>query len=216
MPAVATAANGPADVPAADVNSASPPHTALGDSPVRSFSEKKDRSPGEAPGAPPPSMDYSRVLGALAAVLGLIFLLRWCSRFFFPTMAGRRATRAVEVLARAPISPKQQIMLIRVGRRVLVVGDSGVQMNSLCEVSDPDEVAALVGQLQDERLAPAARAFGSMFGRSRRPFESADESGLGGALIDEPDETQTVASARDEISGLRDRVRLLAQQFKGT
>jgi flagellar biogenesis protein FliO len=161
-------------------------------------------------------MDYSRVLGALAAVLGLIFLLRWCSRFLFTTAVGRRASRAVEVLARAPVSPKQQIMLIRVGRRVIVVGDSGAQMNSLCEVSDPDEVAALVGQLQDERLAPAARAFGAMFGRSRRPFESSDESATDATLIDEPDETQTVASARDEISGLRDRVRLLAQQFKGT
>lgn len=161
-------------------------------------------------------MDYSRVLGALALVLGLIFLMRWGSRFFFPSTAGRRATRAIEVIARAPLSPRQQVMLIRVGRRLIVVGDSGSQMNALCELSDSDEVAALVGQLQDEKLTPSTNAFGGMFGSSRRTFQSDDPTPASAPLIDEPDQTQTVASARDEINGLRDRVRLLAQQFKGT
>jgi hypothetical protein len=108
-------------------------------------------------------------------------------------------------------------MLIRVGRRVIVVGESGSQMNTLCEITDPDEVAELAGQLQDAKTASPGRMFGTMFGRSRRDFERADDrpvepsSGLREA---ETDETP-VASAREELSGLRERVRLIAEQFNG-
>lgn len=216
MPSVATGANGAADVQAADVNSAGASRAAVGDVPLRTFAERDARPAGDPPGAASPTMDYSRVLGALALVLGLIFLMRWCSRFFFPSVAKRSTSRAIEVIARAALSPRQQVMLIRVGRRLIVVGDSGSQMNALCELSDSDEVAALVGQLQDQKPAPGARAFGMMFGRSRRTFDPADDSPAAESLVEEPDETQTVASAREEINGLRDRVRLLAQQFTGT
>ena len=161
-------------------------------------------------------MDYSRVLGALAVVLGLIFLLRWCSRFFFPSAAGRQSSRAVEVIARSALSPKQQIMLIRVGRRLIVVGDSGAQMNTLCELSEPDEVAALVGQLQDEKLPPGRKAFGAMFGRSRSRFDATDQAEPAPPLVDDAEDAEPVGTAREELSGLRERVRLLAQQFKGT
>ena len=197
-------------------NSGAQAHTALGDAPVRSFSEKSNKPSGEVAGTPTPTMDYSRVLGALAAVLGLIFLLRWCGRFFFPSTGGRHSSRAVEVIARSPLSPKQQIMLIRVGRRLIVVGDSGSQMNPLCELSDPDEVAALVGQLHDDKLAPAKKAFGAMFGRSRSRFDSTDSADPAQSLVDEAGDAEPVVTAREELSGLRERVRVLAQQFKGT
>lgn len=192
---------------------ATPP---LEETAVRTFSDKSSAKDAQSPGAAAPGMDYSRVLGALAVVLGLIFFLKWCSRYFLPSAGGRRASGAVEVIARAPISPRQQIMLIRVGRRLIVVGDSGAQMNPLCELSDADEVAALVGQVREERIAPARKAFGAVFGRSRRGFDGADPSDAAEALIDEGEDGEPVDSARQEIDGLRERVRLLAQQFKGT
>jgi hypothetical protein len=107
-------------------------------------------------------------------------------------------------------------MLLRVGRRLIVVGDSGSQMNALCELSDPDEVAALVGQLQDEKVAPARKAFGTMFGSSRSRFDSTEPADVAPPLVDEAETAEPVVTAREELSGLRERVRLLAQQFKGT
>jgi flagellar biogenesis protein FliO len=193
------------------------PQTALGAEPVGHSTEPT--APPLIPGSPsqPQSLDYPRVLAALGIVIGLIFVLRWFGRFFFPAAVGRGKGRAVEIISRSPLSPKQQVMLLRVGRRLIVVGDSGSQMNPLCEITDPDEVAALVGQLQGEKSATPTRAFGSMFGRSRQVFESEEDgpapasSGLRQPEVDEP----PVASAREELSGLRERVRLLAEQFKG-
>jgi flagellar biogenesis protein FliO len=164
-------------------------------------------------------MDFPRVLGALGIVIGLIFVLRWLGRFFFPGVAGRGANRAIEVLSRSPLSPKQQLMLIRVGRRLIVVGDTGSQMSALCEITDPDEIAGLVGQLRDEKTTPTTRAFGAMFGSSRRAFETEADSAppeeARSTLHDtEVDDVVAPGSAREELNGLRDRVRMLAEQFK--
>jgi len=164
-------------------------------------------------------LDYPRVLAALGIVIGLIFVLRWCGRFFFPATVGRGRSRAVEVISRSPLSPKQQVMLLRVGRRLIVVGDSGQQMNPLCQITDPDEVAELVGQLRDEKTSTPSRAFGAMFGRSRQEFEPAEEppASAASALREaDTDDEAPVATAREELTGLRERVRMLAEQFKGT
>jgi len=195
---------------------AAPSPSALGGEPLRTFGQQNVRQPDITASTRPPTMDYPRVLGALAAVIGLILLLRWCGRLFFPAAGARGSSRAVEVLGRSPVSPRQQVMLLRVGRRLIVVGDSGSQLSSLCEITDPDEVAAMVGQLRDERAAPASRAFVAMFGRSRRRFAPPEEAPEQAPPLDDPEDEAPVASAREELSGLRERVRLLAQHFKSS
>jgi len=191
------------------------PHTALGDQPLRIGSAAVRNQSASVPGVPKaPSMDYQRVVFALIAVIVLIFVLRGMGRFFFPSATSRGQSRVVEVLSRSPLAPKQQVMLLRVGRRVIVVGDSGTQMNTLCEISDPDEVAGLVGQLREEKTAAAA-AFSSLFGRFNRRFggdEERIELDAASELRDEPEET-AASSPQGELDGLRERVRMLAEQF---
>jgi flagellar biosynthetic protein FliO len=185
--------------------------------------------------------ELPRVLMALGIVLGLIFLLRWVMKSFFAGgVAGAAAgSRAMQVLSRSPLSPRQQLLLVRVGRRLIVVGDSAGQMTALSEITDPDEVAALVGQLQDEKLSAASRTFGGLFTRVRKGFNGgsdpedgvedgdaitvvgADErTGPSFAAIrderpkDEGDDDASVAGARGEIRDLMDKVRLVTHQFK--
>jgi flagellar biogenesis protein FliO len=201
--------------PVPNAGDSSLPRTALGDQPLRAGGGESKAQSVSLPGvAKAPSMDYQRVVFALLAVIALIFVLRALGRFFFPSVTSRGQSRVVEVLSRSALAPKQQVMLLRVGRRVIVVGDSGTQMNTLCEISDPDEVAGLVGQLREEKTAAAA-AFSSLFGRFNRRFgpeEEREESSPAAALRDEPEEP-SVRSAQGELDGLRERVRLLAEQF---
>ena len=194
------------------------PKTALGEEPVRNSVDAPSTLLVSGAPAKPQGLDYARVMAALGIVVGLIFVLRWFGRLFFPAATGSGKSRAIEVLSRSPLSPKQQVMLLRVGQRLLVVGDSGSQMNALCEITDADEVAALVGQLRDEKLQIPKRAFGTLFGRSRQAFESEQPiADVAHNELREPEENDApVASAREELNGLRDRVRLLAEQFKGT
>jgi flagellar biogenesis protein FliO len=197
------------------------PHTTLGDQPLRSAQPALTGHTPITPIAKPlEGLDLSRVGGALLAVILLIFLLRWFGKVFFPAATGKAQSRVVEVVSRSPLAPKQQVMLLRVGKRLLVVGDSAGQLSTLSEITDPDEVASMVGQLREEKSTPVA-AFGSLFGRFSRKFDS-DEDDAPEApeptdrqmLMDETDEIQSGPPAQAEIDGLRERVRRLAEQFK--
>ena len=155
-----------------------------------------------APG--PESFQFARVLFALALVIALIFLLRWAGRRLFPGAVPQGPSRTVQVLGRTMLAPKQSIVLLRVGRRVLVVGDTGAQMQSLCEITDEQEIAELTAQLAQEKPAALSRTFGQLLGRARD--ERAAESP--GAGTDEK-----LAAAQDELGGLSQRVRVLSKRF---
>ena len=192
------------------------PHSTIGDEPIRGMTEQAVPSASNST-AQPQGMDYPRVLGALGIVIGLILALRWCGKWIFPAASGRSGSRAVEVLSRAPLSPKRQVVLLRIGRRIVVVTESGSQMNTLCEITDPDEVSELAGQLKDVRSEPANRVFQTMFGRRRRDFEATPPAAtdLPADLREAEADDNSVTSARDELSGLRERVRMIAEQFNG-
>jgi flagellar biogenesis protein FliO len=214
-----------------------------------------------SPSSPSNLSDVPRVLLALAIVVALILLLRWGGRRLFGLPGGGRASHAVQVLSRSPLTPRQQVVLLKVGRRVLVVADNGSQMNSLCQITDPDEVAGLVGQLRSEKgsatgLGAGAGAFGGLFGRSRKSFAGGSDDDeleletsrpkgappgraadpgtgrapLGGpgqqadapprAIVDPEDigfdEAQAeaaVASARQELMGLKEKLRMVSERF---
>jgi flagellar biosynthetic protein FliO len=177
-------------------------------------------------------MELSRVGMALAVVIALILLLRWGGKKLFQKGGMSRSTRAVQVLARAPLAPRQHIVLVRVGRRVLVVGECGSQMNPLCEITDGDEIAALLGQLQDEKLTLPGRAFNSLFQRARGAMggsdaqdeeESAAVADAGApapeaetepaAALESPDEP-AISETRNEITGLMAKIRVLSSHFR--
>jgi flagellar biosynthetic protein FliO len=168
------------------------------------------------------AFDVRRVAMALIAVLALIVVLRWIAKRFFTTPGAGRSSRAIQVLSRAILSPKQQLMVVQVGRRLIVVGDTGAQMSPLCEIRDPDEVAELVGQITQEKGDSISKTFGQLFGRAKTQFDEdeseaspAKEPSSGGALSDDRD-PPVMAETRNELAGLADRIRLLSRQFRGS
>ncbi len=152
-----------------------------------------------------------RVVGALGVVLGCIFIVRW---------AGKKFLGLQTTLSRTPVSPRQQLMLIQVGRRIVLVANCGVQMNALCEISDADEVASLAGQLQERRRTSATSAFLSIFGKAGAKFEAQQEP-IASPQVNEPDDEPSsdpvepeLATTRQEMRGLMDRVHQLAQHYR--
>lgn len=165
--------------------------------------------------ATPSTLELPRLLAAMALVVGLIFFLRWLGRRFFGATPISAGTRAVQVLSRSPVAPRQSVMLMQVGRRLLVVADNGSQLSSLSEITDPDEVAALVGQLRGEKLDIAGRTFGAIFGRIKKD-EVAEPVDVEAAPISEPavEMQPDVSGARAELGSLMEQVRLVSNQFR--
>jgi flagellar biogenesis protein FliO len=156
-------------------------------------------------------LDIQRVVMALALVLGAIFLLRWIGQRLLLKSGTLRGNKTIHVVSRSVLSPKQQVIMLRVGKRLIVVGDSGGQLNPLCEISDPDEVASLIGESHKEP-AETGKSFGAMFRRAEEPFTESSEAPA--------EETPAVgldegATTREQINKLMGKVQMMRKQFKG-
>lgn len=154
---------------------------------------------GAAPSATPASgVDVTRVVMALAAVIGLILVLRWCVRRIAPGAMGKQS-RAVQVLARCHASHKQQILIVQVGRRLLVVGESAQGMNTLSEITDPDEVAVMMAQMG------AREDVASALVSAKPQAEVSVRETIG--------EQSELSFARQQLNGLAEKVRVVARQL---
>jgi flagellar biogenesis protein FliO len=177
------------------------------DEPLKSGSAPVRLATGEAAAVPASAnvLDAGRVGLALVVVLVAIFLLRWLARQF--VRVGVQESKPIKVLSRSVLSPKQQLLLLQVGKRLVVVGDSGGSMNPLCEISDPDEVATLIGQAREDR--PITKSFGKFFGRAKEPFGEPDPPNT-----EEDAANPEIAEMSRDIGGLMEKVQSMRKQFK--
>jgi len=96
----------------------------------------------------------------------------------------------IQVLARKPLGPKQEVFLLEVGSRVFMIGSTRDHLSTLGEFSGPDEVAKLRAG-----LAPNG---GAEFRESLREGLRDQEA---------PREERVFASIADELAELRKTVR---------
>jgi len=93
------------------------------------------------PLASSPTNALSTVAGSLGVVLGLFLVIAWCSRRFAPTSLLPK--EAVELLGRTTLTARQQMQLVRIGNKLLLVGISQTGMETLTEIVEPSEVEHL-------------------------------------------------------------------------
>jgi flagellar biogenesis protein FliO len=143
-------------------------------------------------------------LTALGIVISLVLLARWA----YTRFGGRVAVRSspvIEVLSRTSVAPRNHVLLLRVGSRVLVVSDSPGGMRTLADLNDPQEVASLIGAVAAARDNSLSRNFTRML-HSFNVQHDERRADLDGG----DDEEFTADRARNSISSLLSRVRLLS------
>ncbi len=86
------------------------------------------------------------------------------------------APSAVEVLSRQSLGPQQQVSLVRFGRRLLLVGTTSTSMTTLAQVDDPEEVQALLTELQSSSSGRRPKAFGLFRQRRSRDHSRAERT----------------------------------------
>lgn len=183
-----------------------------------------------------------RVILGLGAVLGLIIGMKMgAGKILGIRGAGANANRGVRVLSRTMMGPRQQLVLLQVGRKLVLVSDSGGQVSTVTEVTDPDEVAELAAQALGE--GGVVGGFGGVgfrtaFTRQSRVVQAVGGGGVGAAGWNErnlrleseedEDEFESLPEVRvnsngaeppadePDLSGLAERVRLLGRQFSAT
>lgn len=159
------------------------------------------------------SFDVTRMLLALVIVIGLIYLARWLLKRFYDGGTTPAGNKVVQVLNRTLLAPKQQVLLLQVGKRVIVVGESNGVFTTLSQIDDPDEIAQLVGRLHEEKSGRSS-AFGGLFGHAQakmadtRPDDEESRPAPGGVDLPAPED-----EPKSELSSLLEKVRTIRNQM---
>ncbi len=155
-------------------NIAPPESRPLGTRTERGSQSEDRESRSIAQGATKGGLGLSRTLASLVVVVGLAYIgaLAWkriATRrgglMAALGAAGRAPSGVLEILARYPVARTQRLVLLRVGRRVLLVcQSSGARsgsgaMATLAEISDPDEVATILCAIRQSDGESSVSAF---------------------------------------------------------
>ena len=109
---------------------------------------------------------------ALGATLLVIVLARSAIKRFGGKLPGaRRPQGVVEVLARYPIARGQQVVLLKVGRRVIVTHQGAQGMQALSEFSSESDVADLVARCEAGERAKSPFSFDALLRQSDKSFD---------------------------------------------
>jgi len=140
---------------------------------------------------------------ALAIVIGLIFVARAAyMKLSGQPIASSGTQGPVRVLSRTSVAPKSQVLLLSVGDRVLVVGDSAAGLRTLDVVDDAEETASLMAAVEASRPQSISRGFGDLLSRVNGDYDRQMSSFEG-----QDHSEHRVDRARDSVSSLLSRVR---------
>jgi len=135
-------------------------------------------------------------LWPLLAVLALIAAAAYLLKKFMPARGLLAGSNALQVVAQTHVTAKQQLMLVKVGRRLALIGVSPDRLSTLMTIDDPEQVAALLGEVASAQPGSMTRAFD----------ESMHDEVAAYAQVDEDPTTAT----RGQVHGLLAKVRTLA------
>jgi flagellar biogenesis protein FliO len=145
---------------------------------------------------------------ALGVVIGLILIMRMVmNKLTGRSVIGGRSG-IVEVLSRTSISPRNQVMLLRLGQRIIVVSEGPTGMRTLANVDDPDEVANLLSTVSSTRPGSITQNFNQLLNRAGTEMDDP------AAYVQEhggDDDEHMVDRARNELSSLLSKVKSMSK-----
>jgi len=90
------------------------------------------------------SQSATRMVGALAVVLGAFMVLLWVTKKIQGPSKTIMSKQTLELLGQKQINKIHSLHLIRLGQRILLVSASDSSVTCLSEINDPVEVAQLL------------------------------------------------------------------------
>lgn len=179
---------------------------------IRRHARADERAAGAAVRKPAGTIRLDPVLptGWLAPVflvLGLGATL-WTLRRRARGLPGGGRTQMLDVIGRVPLSPRQTLYLVRIGRRVVLLGATSDQVRTLIDVHDPVEAAEIVGAAAQARGGSLSSQFTEFLKTAAAPFREAEPAAVAAA-------PRSVDEARGGIDRLRQQVRGYAVNAAG-
>jgi len=136
------------------------------------------------------------VISSLGIVLGLFVVLVWFSRRFAPAGTAALPKEAVELLGRTSLSGNQQMQLVRVGTKLLLVALSPQGPRTLTEITSATEVERLTEMCRRQKPDSSSASFRTLveqIGSERTSSTFVDTSRRAPAAASATSRTRAVA-----------------------
>lgn len=130
--------------------------------------ERRSRVPKSPAGA------ATTVIASLAVVLGLFAIIVWLARRVGPKGTATLPGEAVETLGRAPLSGRQEMHLVRVGNKLLLLSVTPTSAETLTEITDPAEIDRLAGICRQNQPGSITASFREVFSQLRHHPSTSD------------------------------------------
>lgn len=122
---------------------------------------------------------WARTLGALAAVAGLIVLLAWGYRALtvgnLSLLGKARRPGLIEIISKTPLSARQSLCLVKIGPRLVLIGQSHDSLCALDVVEDADLAARIAGEAVRGRAGSSAAEFDDCLQRESKAYARAGD-----------------------------------------
>jgi flagellar biogenesis protein FliO len=152
------------------VSAAEAEHTARSDDQAPDKLALRPSRKNQAPtGASAGMPSASTMIGSLAIVVGLFLLVAWVLRRGMPKQTPLLPSGILEVLGRAPLVGRQQVHLVRLGNKLLLLAITPGGIETLTEVTDPVEIDRLAGICRQSGPFSSTKAFTQLLGEFSDP-----------------------------------------------
>ena len=146
--------------------------------PLRSGKSPQRLTPGSTTNRASGTRTTTTVIGSLGVVLAAFFVLVWLSRKTAPKGLAPLPGEVFESLGRAPLTARQQMQLIRLGNKLVLLSVTSTGAEALTEITDVDEVNRLTALCQQGRSGSISDTFRQVLS------QYADEPAPGGFVGD--------------------------------
>jgi flagellar biogenesis protein FliO len=98
-------------------------------------------------------------VGSLGLVLAVFFIFVWATRKAAPQSMTQLPSEVVESLGRTPLAGRQNLHLVRVGTKLILLSVTSTETRTLTEITDAAEVDRLAGLCQRNRPGSITATF---------------------------------------------------------
>ena len=92
-------------------------------------------------------------------VIGLMLGAAWCYRRAMPGATGSLPKQVIQILGRTPLAPRQQLVLIRFGQKLVLVSNLHGEVRTISEITDPLEVDRMAGMCESAQAGSISDSF---------------------------------------------------------
>ena len=111
------------------------------------------------PTSPAAGRTIVTTISSLMIVLGMFFVCIWFMRRGSRSAGTRLPDGVLQVLGRSSFTGKQQLYLVRLGNKLLLLNVSATSSEPLAEITDASEVDRIVGLCQQDQPGSVAASF---------------------------------------------------------